>query len=125
MLCVEDLWHIARDDLAPIYEAMRLEGLDQKYISLVLVQQPGWFEIDGEPSAIDVGGVLVEGTRTLDVRFSAIDRQEYVSETDRTLLRVAEASFTVEDEDFVLSTQEKPTDKGSAERVIKVYKPGE
>lgn len=123
MLCAEDIWHIAKDDLAPLYEAMKIDGLKEKGISIVLIQQPGWFEIDAEPSPIGVAGVLFEGTMTLEVRSSPVDRQEYVSE-DGTLMRVAEATFTLEDETFVLSAQEKPNDAGSAEQVIKVYKPG-
>lgn len=123
MLCVEDLWHIARNDLAPLYETMRTEGLKEKDISIILIQQPGWFEIDAEPSPVGVAGVLIEGTMTLEVRSSPVDRQEYVSE-EGTLMRVAESTITIEDETFVLSAQEQPNNAGSPERVIKVYKPG-
>ncbi len=121
MLCVEDIWNLAQDQVAPIYEAMWIAGIGAKDVSVLLQLPPGGFEVDATSSSTDVGAVLVEGTMTLDRTSTPVVRREYVSD-DGVLMRVAEAEAALEDRRFVISIQEKAAaGGGSPERVVKLY----
>ncbi len=114
-----------RERIVPVYDAMMLAGLEEKEGSVILLLDPGRYEVDAEPLPVDVAAILVEGTFTLTMSSTPVVRREYVSPEDGTLMRVTEATFTMEGETLVLSAQEKPRDGEPPERVISIHRPGE
>jgi hypothetical protein len=120
MLCVEEVWNLARDQFRPIYEEMLVVGTDARDVSVRIELPPGGFEIDTPSGPTDVVAIGVEGTMTLKPTATPLSRRQYVAESG-VLMQAAEAPFTLEGRSFVLSIQEKPDADGSSERVVKLY----